>query len=203
MASALLWGMLALAAAGPAPGDARLKEPEKPPKAVAVVRDLTVFQNSGDLYASFSLDGAFVPRVLEKIRSGIQVTFTYRLEMLRKRTWWFDEVVVERKVETLVLHDPMSGRYELKRLVDGVESASEVTEEEGRMRVWMTRIQRVPLVGRDRFPPEGRVVLRVRAKVFDDFVMLFIPWDYVSDWQKLFVRPDALPLEAPPDSPGG
>jgi hypothetical protein len=194
-------------AAEPEPSPPSGEQVPQPPgiaRFEARIEEMELFENARHLYTSFALEGALVPRVRDQIRSGLEVSFSYRVELVKKHTWWVDKMLAKRKVMTRVAHDPETGRYHLTRFVDDVVDDSAVTEDEEVMRRWMTRVERLPLLPAAEFPAEGKMVLRVRAKVHDDFVLLFIPWDYEAPWGRLIVRPGQIPPEEdePPADPG-
>ena len=51
---------------------------------------VTPLARDGQVYVSFSLDGGLTPDMRETIRSGLQTTYAYDIELRRGVTIWFD-----------------------------------------------------------------------------------------------------------------
>jgi len=178
----------------------------------AKIRDQALYRKDGYLYADLRLTGAFIGEVRDRIDSGLEVTFKYTLEVLRKRGWWFDRRVVHREVLTRVVRDTLAGRYILSRDLDDEEVARTSTDDPAVMREWMTRLEGIPLLpvaeaGAREGEKEPRLTLRVRAKVRDDFILLFVPWDFETGWERLVLPlgeiPEAAAAEGEAEDAGG
>jgi len=133
--------------------------------------------------------------IVEKIESGLRVTFRYRIEVLRPRGL-VGSVLSRREIEVTVEHDSLTRQYRLTRALDGENPQSTATDKEEEMRRWMTELQRVRLPLSQNgvpFPPDA--VIRARCRLSSGFVLVFFPYAKETPWLK-------SPLYAP-EAPDG
>ncbi len=159
-----------------------------PPRAEGVSLSALNADAAGhDLYASFSLRDAFSDEVRESIDSGLPVTFTYYLEVARRRPLWFDKILVRKSVATTVTYDTLTHQYSLsKRVNDEVTETSVAVNETDMMR-WMTNLERVRLADPTTLTgaEDGSLYLRVKSRLQKRFILFFIPWDVETGWEKV------------------
>jgi len=164
--------------AAPAPG---------PLSGGASVASLTADTTEHDLYLSFSLEGAFSDETREEIATGLPVTFTYELELARRRPLWFDKTLVRRTIATTVTYDTLTHQYRLSKRVNDEVAESSVAVNEADMMRWMTHLERVrladPTILDD--PLDDSLYVRVRSRIRKRFILFFIPWNVDTGWEKL------------------
>jgi hypothetical protein len=175
--------LLAVAAvASPWSSSAAQEEPGKP-----LVDQLFATIEGDRVEVSYRVVDAFDEETLEKIRSGIPVTFKHRIEVLGQRPF----ALAPRKnlgravVETRVSYDALTRRYSLTRVYElrgphkkqappPVEESS-VTESDAEMRAWMTRLDGVEV-----YDPAGPLAddtlkVRVESTLGRHYVMWIFP----------------------------
>ena len=177
---------LAVAAASPA-----RSEPSRPTiDAVELQRDPAGIQ------VSFQVGGVFGDELLERIHSGIRLSFVHKVVLLGKRMApLFPRVTLARTVVvTTVRYDSLTQRYGLERHVtgkswpkdatppDSVDQHSTTSREQ--MESWMTEMRGVPLPdpARERGNP---LKVRVRTEIGIRFLLFFFPWPNAAsaeDW---------------------
>lgn len=203
----------------------------------ARIRNLEMRLEAGMLKADFRMTGAFIKEVREHIDSGLPLTFTYRIELYKKRKHWFDLRLVNAKIETRVHRDTLAGRYELTRFLEGEKVANSTTKDQKVMRTWMSEVNNLDLIPLSRVPLDEsqpseavgseknhgsaeskkgkkpkekkkveepdpqRLYLRVKAKIKDEVVFFFIPWDFETDWTKLVLPISTLEKALSPRVP--
>ena len=140
-----------------------------------------------DLYASFALREAFSDDVRESIDSGLPVTFTYFLEVARRRPFWFDKILVRKSVATTVTYDTLTHQYSLSKRVNDEVTETSVAVNEADMMRWMTNLERVRLADPTTLPgaEDGSLYLRVKSRLQKKFILFFIPWDVETGWEKV------------------
>jgi hypothetical protein len=140
-----------------------------------------------DLYTSFAVRNAFTGDVKEKIASGLPVTFTYFMEVARRRPLWFDRILVRKTVATTVQYDTLTHQYSLSRRVNDEVTETSVAVEEADMMRWMTTLERVRLADPTalRGADDGSLYVRVKSRLQKRFVLFFIPWDVETGWEKV------------------
>jgi hypothetical protein len=140
-----------------------------------------------DLYATFGVRNAFTGEVRERIASGLPVTFTYFLEVARRRPLWFDKILVRKTVATTVTYDTLTHQYSLLKRVNDEVTETSVAVEESEMMRWMTTLERVRLADPTAlgWADDGSLYVRVKSRLQKRFVLFFIPWDVETGWEKV------------------
>ena len=164
----------------------------------AEIRELQVRNTPNDLSVSFTLHGSITDEIREQIRSGLPVTFSHYLEVIQKRTAWFDKTLVKKVVRVTVTYDTLTRQYRLTRSVDGEVMETSVTERETEMERFMTAIERQRLCDPSDLPGDRRLALRVKSRIRRRFVLFFIPWNLETSWARIGlsipVRPEATTI---------
>jgi hypothetical protein len=129
----------------------------------------------GRLLVSFTAAGAFDDAAKTVVRSGLQLTYTYTVE-LRRPSLWVDPTLATITVAATVQHDPLTRTYQVSRLRDGQVERSEKLEQEAQLRAWLTEFQNV------RLDPSSPLVLnedyyvRVRLRATPKPSLSLWPW---------------------------
>lgn len=178
LASVLAAGCI-LAAAGPAAAQDPGGQPE--------IRSLQLALRHDEVRVDYVVSDAFNDDVLERIHSGIRLSFEHRVVLLGKRIAPLlpRRTLARTVVITTVRFDSLTRRYELERKVEGKSWPKETTPPElierrstsspEEMRAWMTRLTDVPL---PRPAPERgeRFKVRVRTELGLRFLLYILPW---------------------------
>lgn len=140
-----------------------------------------------DLYASFAMKDAFSDEIREKIASGLPVTFTYYLEVARRRALWFDKILLRKTVTTTVTYDTLTHQYSLSKKVNDEVTESSVAVNEPDMMRWMTNLERVRLADPTILDggEDDSLYVRVKSRLQKRFILFFIPWDVETGWEKV------------------
>ncbi len=160
----------------------------------ASVASLSADATEHDLFLSFSLDGAFSDETREEIATGLPVTFTYYLELARRRPLWFDKTLARKTIATTVTYDTLTHQYRLSKRVNDEVAESAVAVNEADMMRWMTHLERVRLADPTLLdgPLDDALYVRVKSRLRKKFILFFIPWNVDTGWEKLRVN---LPAE--------
>ena len=195
-ASRRLLAVLLLAAAWPAATGAA----ESVPPEGAEIRDLQVRNTPSDLTVSFTLHGAFSEEIREQIQSGLPVTFHHYLEIVQRRTAWFDNTLVKKTVSSTVTFDTLTRQYRMTRSVNEEVVETAVTELAGEMELFMAGVDRLRVCDPGELPGDRDLALRVKSRMRRRFVLFFIPWNFETSWARIGLHlPGAdAPREAAP-----
>src|SRR3954463_8941709 len=98
---ALLTGLLALLAMGPARGD------------TIEVRDAALRATDDGLVLDADFAFELTPRLAEVVANGVPLYFRVEFEMTRRRWWWFDEQAASKLMQLRLSYHALSRHYRL------------------------------------------------------------------------------------------
>jgi hypothetical protein len=116
------------------------------------------------LLVTFELEGADVTAVHEAIASGLRTTFTYELELRTIVPGWIDRTIATTVVTMSDQYDNLTRRHTLSRSVDGRIEEVTVTDDEGIVRSWLTKLTRVPVYNTSRLDPSRDYYVRITSR---------------------------------------
>jgi hypothetical protein len=187
--------LLVLSMGGSAPAPTRAATGAIALAARATVVSLRTDASDHEVFASFVVRGAFDDDVRERLAAGLPLEFVHHVEVARRRVLWFDKVVVRKTITTSVTYDTLTRQYSLSKKVNDEVAETSVAMHEAEAERWMTQIERVRLADSAQIGSEsdGQLYLRVRSVLRKRFVLLFVPWDVETGWEKVVLN---LPGEA-------
>jgi hypothetical protein len=167
---------LALLLAGVAQGAGKSEKP--------VIDGLTAQLEQDRVLVSFRVANGLSDEALEKIHSGIPVTFRHRVELLSRRSFPLPSKVLSRAViETRAEYDSLTQRYSLFRtfIFRGrqknpdaePERESLVTQATEDVRAWMTEFADLSLAAP--VTPKGRLKVQVESALGRRYILLIFP----------------------------
>jgi hypothetical protein len=115
------------------------------------------------VFVSFHLADGFTDEVRAAIHSGLKTTFTYTVDLRLDVPGWVDRTIGTATVTSSVEFDNLERRYTVVRLIDGRDEDRLVTEDEAKVRQWMTNMGRLPLFKTALLEPNREYYIRVGA----------------------------------------
>ena len=112
---------------------------------------------------SFELNGGLTDEVRDAIRSGLKTTFTYAVELRLDVPAWVDRTIATASVATSVTYDNLTRTHEVVRMLDGRVEQALSTQDEDKVREWMTNLNRFPLFSTSLLEPNRDYYIRVSA----------------------------------------
>ncbi len=137
---------------------------------------LTINSSGTYLVLSANLELPFKGKLKETILSGINTTFVFRIELLRKRFWWFDEEIISQEVIHTVIYDTLSKQYTL-RISDKYNEQALVTTSFEEMKKWMSSLSGIKIIPLEDIQPQAHYYIRAMAEM-EALEMLF-PLKYI------------------------
>ncbi|NIM00798.1 MAG: DUF4390 domain-containing protein [Acidobacteria bacterium] len=141
----------------------------------------------GRISVDFSVEGVLNQETLEVIQSGIPVKFRHRIEVLGPRKYWISRrnVLARSVVETRVVYDALTARYELTRVTTlkkpqrkkgppPYEEAT-VTDNAKEMERWMVRGQHVVLYDPKQELNGDDLRVVIESSIGRDYVLWIFP----------------------------
>ena len=142
----------------------------------------------GDTYqASCLLEGGLTPEVEEEIAAGLPTTIEYRLHVYRRRSAFFDQLVLKRRVECTVRYDTLTQQYTLTRRIDDDLQETKVTDDPAAMREFMTSLKAVPLVKTGTLKAGEDYYLKAKSTLGLVWRFYVIPWPMDTDWERVAI----------------
>jgi uncharacterized protein DUF4390 len=146
------------------------------------ISGLNVEIREGSVLASFQLVGALDSETRARIASGLETTFDYRVELVRRRRFWPDARIRQHRILTSAKYDSLSRQYGLTLKLDGEVERSSTTDRAEEMEEWLTAVKEIPLGMTSELLPQEEYAVRVKADFPPRFILLFIPWDRDTAW---------------------
>ena len=146
---------------------------------------LTAERNGKTYQASCRLEGALTPDVEEEIATGLPRSIEYRLNIYRRRTAFFDQLVLKRRIECAVRYDTLTKQYTLTRRLDGELLETRVTDDAAAMRGFMTELHGVPLVKADDLQTGEEYYLKAKSNLGLVWRFYLIPWPMDTGWERV------------------
>jgi Domain of unknown function (DUF4390) len=112
---------------------------------------------------SFELSGGLTDEVRDAIRSGLRTTFTYTVELRLDVPAWVDRTISTATVATSVEYDNLTRTHNVVRMLDGRVEQTLATQDEAKVRDWMTNVTRFPLFSTSLLEPNRDYYIRVSA----------------------------------------
>jgi hypothetical protein len=133
----------------------------------------------GKVLVSFKLNQELTEDIRTKIRSGMLVSFIYKVDLRRGSAAWFDRTLASAVVKATVRFDNLTRRYHVTRTIDGRIGAggAETTDSEEVAWAWLTsEFERMPLFSSVRLESNGEYYVRVRAHAAPRDASFVWPW---------------------------
>jgi hypothetical protein len=120
--------------------------------------------NDKEMVVSLEIADAYTDDVREAIASGLRTTFTYDVELRMLVAGWVDRVVASVVVGMTDQYDNLTRRHSLSRTVDGRIDETIVTDDEAKVRRWLTSVERLPICPTARLERNREYYVRVNAQ---------------------------------------
>jgi hypothetical protein len=125
---------------------------------------------------SFELTGGLTDEVRGAIKSGLKTTFTYAVELRLDVPAWVDRTIATATVATSVQYDNLTRTHDVQRLLDGRVEQALSTQDEVKVREWMTNLTRFPLFSTTLLEPNRDYYIRVSASARPSNGSIFWPF---------------------------
>ncbi len=145
-----------------------------------------VIKNSDDFVTiSFKVTGAFTDEIIEKIHSGIEISFKHVIKIYKKTPILFlRRTIAERVILTTVEYDTLKKQYFLKKTLDRKEVNTMVTDNLEEVEKWMTEFHHFKVGEISKIKGKKNYFLKVRTSLAPNFLLFFIPYDYSASKER-------------------
>jgi hypothetical protein len=135
---------------------------------------------------SFELADGFTDDVRAAILSGLKTTFTYTVDLRLDVPVWADRTIGSSVVTNSVAYDNLTRRHTIVRMIDGRMDQSQVTDDEGVVKQWMTAFKQLPLFRTSLLLPNRDYYVRVSAVARPTNGSILWPWGAGTSAQAKF-----------------
>ena len=124
---------------------------------------VTTLAREDHVVVSLELPGAYTEEIRDAVASGLETTFGFDIELRQPVAFWLDRTVDQVSVSASVQYDGLTGRYRVRRIVDGRVEQVQVVGEEAAVRQLLTTLERLPLFSTRDLETNGDYRVRVRV----------------------------------------
>lgn len=140
------------------------------------VQDIVVSGEKNEVRLSSVLRGDIDDDITETIKSGIPITFTYHVELHRKKAVWFDTIVLSMTIKNTVKYDNLKKEYKLTQTVDK-EIQESISKDIQEVKQWMRRLDKVKIAGYSELEYDKTYYIKVKAELKS--IKFIFPLNYV------------------------
>lgn len=154
----------------------------------AKLTNIIVTNTRDDLLLYLSVKGAFPPKMEKTIESGVPATFSFYINLYRKRTLWPDAKIAETTLTHTIKYDNLRQEHQVTRSWDHNSPHTIKSFQEARK--LMSEIDSLTIVSLDQLEKGERYQIRAKAKLdrltlpfYLHYVLFFMSlWDFETDW---------------------
>ncbi|MBU2538982.1 MAG: DUF4390 domain-containing protein [Proteobacteria bacterium] len=160
----------------------------------ATIDELIVTNSSTDLLLFLTVNNAFTKQMEEGIKNGIPVTFSFYVNLERKRSTWVNQELVSLKFDHTLTYDTLKEEYSIVRSeLPGQTFRTKSLFEAKKNMAQLNGLTIVPLKS---LMPEAGYLLKVKARLAEKTLPLYfhhvIPflslWDFETAWYTVEFR---------------
>ncbi len=154
----------------------------------AKIDNLRVSSDQKNLYISFDLKDGFTGDVQEAVLSGIPTTFSFFIEIYKKRAFWPDKKVTSLKFSRHCKYDPLKDEFEIFREENSTNYL--YLKDVNKVKEVMTTADNIPIAPLFLFSKDEKYRIRVKAELDTidlpfplNYLLFFVSfWDYETPW---------------------
>lgn len=154
----------------------------------AKMENLRVGNDQKNLFISFDLKDGFTEDIQEAVLSGIPITFSFYIEIYKKRTFWPDKKVTSLKFSRHSKYDPLKDEFEIFREENSTDYL--YLKDVNEVKKVMTSADKIPIAPLFLFSKDENYRIRVKAELDTidlpfplNYLLFFVSfWDYETPW---------------------
>jgi hypothetical protein len=159
----------------------------------AKIKDFTVSNSDSQLLLYLTVTDCFTEDMESAIHNGIPATFTFYVDIYRKRSKWPDKKIKKYEFDHIMEYDSLKKEYRIQRDENG---DSKLTSSLDDAKLLMSEINGFKIMLLEEIDPEASYIVKVKAKLARKTLPLYfhylIPftslWDFETDWHELTLQ---------------
>ena len=156
----------------------------------ATITDFTVSNSDSQLLLYLTVTDCFTDDMESAIHNGIPATFTYYVEIYRKRSNWPDKKISKYEFNHIMEYDSLKKEYRIQR---DEKDDSKVTTSPDEAKMIMSEINGFKMLSLAEIDHQSSYIIRVKATLARKTLPLYfhylIPftslWDFETEWHEL------------------
>jgi hypothetical protein len=156
----------------------------------ATIKDFTVSNSDTQLSLYLTVSDCFTDDMELAIHNGIPATFTYYVDIYRKRSNWPDKKIEKYEFNHILEYDSLKKEYIIQR---DEKNDSKLTNSLDEAKVLMSEINGFKMLPLEEIDPKASYIIKVKAKLARKTLPLYfhylIPftslWDFETEWHEL------------------
>lgn len=156
----------------------------------ASITDFTVSNSEDQLMLYLTVTDCFTDDMVAAIHNGIPVTFTFYVNILRKRSNWPDKKISAHEFDHVMEYDSLKKEY---RITINEKDDNKLTASLAEAKSLMSEINGYTVLPLEELQPDFSYILRVKAKLarktlplYFHYLIPFISlWDFETEWHEL------------------
>ena len=157
----------------------------------AILTNIIVTNTRDDLLIYLTVEGAFREEMVEAIKSGVPTTFSFFINLYRKRTLWPDKRVAELRVTNTIKYNNLKEEFVIKRSWEGEKALTVQTFEQAKK--LMSEIDSLKIIPLKELQKGKQYQIQAKAELnkvtlpfYLHYVLFFISlWDIETDWYSI------------------
>jgi uncharacterized protein DUF4390 len=122
-----------------------------------------VEQENGTVVVSYRVENPWTPRLTETLLGGMPATVTFEIGVWKRRTFWFDKLVLAIQSEHRVFYDPWQHTFRVRSGPARAKTRTLPTLDS--LGIYLFSERRVGLVPAETLEPGARYYVSVRATI--------------------------------------
>ena len=156
----------------------------------ATITDFTVSNSESQLTLYLAVTDCFTDDMLVAIHNGIPATFTFYVDIYRKRSNWPDKKIGKHEFNHIMEYDSLKKEYKIQM---EEKNDSKLTNSLDDAKILMSEINGFAVLPLEAINPKTSYIIKVKAKLARKTLPLYfhylIPftslWDFETDWHEL------------------
>ena len=160
-------------------------------KSEANISDILITTSKTHLLLFCTIKNSFNPQMIEGIKNGIPVTFTFLIELDKSVNNWFDTNLIKKTIQHTLTFDPLKEEFQV--FLPERNNSTIATKSSEKAMELMTELNGIKIIERKELVPDAPYALRVKAKLAEKtlpmnmhYIVPFISlWDFETDWRTI------------------
>lgn len=158
------------------------------------IAELVVTNTNSSVLLFLEVRNAFTREMIQGMHNGLPVTFTFSVELYRKRKGWLNQEIISFDFDHTMSYDSLKEEYRIE--LDERPSKPFKTKIFAEAEQLMTQLNGVTVASLSSLVPDEEYILRVKARQAEKTLPLYfhyvIPfwglWDFETDWHTIEFR---------------